>query len=179
MMSYIQCSSVQRPTPSWRFTGKERDAETGLDFFLARYYSAAQGRFLSPDEFKGGPDDALTGQDIIASGPLPYADIRNPQTLNKYAYVLNDPLRYVDPDGHSYEVYDGETNTITIWADYGEPIGQYPANNNVALRDINGKYTNGPVENGSYPVRSADATGSGWMHAGEPERVNDFETPVC
>jgi RHS repeat-associated protein len=83
-----------------QFTGKERDAETGLDYFLARYYSGAQGRFLSPDEFKGGPDDALTGRDIIPPGPLPYADIANPQTLNKYTYTINNPLRYVDPDGH-------------------------------------------------------------------------------
>jgi len=70
-----------------RSTGKERDAETGLEYFLARYYSGAQGRFLSPDEFKCGPDDALTGKDISQPGPLPYADISNPQSLNKYAYT--------------------------------------------------------------------------------------------
>ncbi|MBN1570608.1 MAG: RHS repeat-associated core domain-containing protein [Acidobacteria bacterium] len=86
-----------------KFTGKERDAETGLDYFLARYYSGAQGRFLSPDEFKGGPDDALTGKDITSAGPLPYADISNPQSLNKYAYVYSNPLRYTDPDGHQGE----------------------------------------------------------------------------
>jgi RHS repeat-associated protein len=83
-----------------KFTGKERDAETGLDFFEARYFSAAQGRFTSPDEFKGGFLDAFTGQAAFQSGPLPYADISDPQTLNKYAYVRNNPLRYTDPDGH-------------------------------------------------------------------------------
>jgi RHS repeat-associated protein len=99
-----------------RSSGKERDAETGLDYFLARYYSGAQGRFLSPDEFKGGPDDALTGRDIISPGPLPYADIANPQTLNKYAYVINNPLRYVDPDGHDLAIIEnGPTE--------GNPIG--------------------------------------------------------
>jgi RHS repeat-associated protein len=86
--------------PRVKFTGKERDAETGLDYFLARYYSAAQGRFTSPDEFQGGIVDPFTGQQVGAPGPLPYADITDPQTLNKYAYVRNNPLRYTDPDGH-------------------------------------------------------------------------------
>src|SRR5262249_5245163 len=40
-----------------KFTSKERDTESGLDYFGARYYSSAQGRFTSPDEFVGGPDD--------------------------------------------------------------------------------------------------------------------------
>jgi len=62
-----------------RFTGKERDSESGLDYFGARYYGSALGRFSSPDPIGGH-----------------YTD---PQTLNKYAYVRNNPLRYVDPDG--------------------------------------------------------------------------------
>ena len=84
-----------------KFTSKERDAETGLDWFESRYYSSAQGRFTSPDEFKGGFLDAFTGQAAFQPGPLPYADIGDPQTLNKYAYVRNNPLRYTDPDGHA------------------------------------------------------------------------------
>ena len=88
-----------------RCSGKERDAESGLDYFLARYYSAAQGRFTSPDEFKGGIVDPFTGQQVGQPGPLPYADIADPQTLNKYAYVRNNPLRYVDPDGHEIGYY--------------------------------------------------------------------------
>ncbi len=86
-----------------RFTSKERDSETGLDYFGARYFSSAQGRFTSPDEFKGGAVDPFTGQQVSQPGPLPYADITNPQSLNKYAYVLNNPLRYTDPDGHCVE----------------------------------------------------------------------------
>ncbi len=86
-------------------TGKERDLNsdgfpTGLDYFLARYYSPAQGRFTSADEFKGGNVDPFTGLDILKPGPVMYADINDPQTLNKYGYVRNSPLRYVDPDGH-------------------------------------------------------------------------------
>jgi RHS repeat-associated protein len=85
---------------SLEFTGKERDAESGLDYFEARYFSSAQGRFTSPDEFKGGIVDPFTGRDIETNTALPYADITDPQTLNKYGYVRNNPLRYVDPNGH-------------------------------------------------------------------------------
>lgn len=64
-----------------QFTGKERDAETGLDYFGARYFSAAQGRFTSPDR--------------------PFADQipEDPQSWNLYVYVRNNPLRYTDPTG--------------------------------------------------------------------------------
>jgi RHS repeat-associated protein len=64
-----------------RFTGKERDAETGLDYFGARYMSAAQGRFTSPD--------------------APFADqfTGDPQSWNLYGYVRNNPLKYTDPNG--------------------------------------------------------------------------------
>jgi RHS repeat-associated protein len=89
------------PSETVKFTSKERDSETGLDYFGARYFSAAQGRFTSPDEFPGGIVDPFTGQQVEQPGPLPYADITDPQTLNKYAYVRNNPLRYTDPDGHA------------------------------------------------------------------------------
>jgi RHS repeat-associated protein len=64
-----------------RCTGKERDAETGLDFFGARYFSGAQGRFSSADE--------------------PFADQNpeDPQSWNLYSYVRNNPLRFTDLDG--------------------------------------------------------------------------------
>jgi RHS repeat-associated protein len=83
------------------FTSKERDSETRLDYFGARYMSSAQGRFTSTDEFSWiGTADAFTGEPVRQLNPLPYADINNPQSLNKYVYVLNNPLRYTDPDGH-------------------------------------------------------------------------------
>src|SRR5258708_1228274 len=70
-----------------QFTAKERDAETGLDYFGARYFSGAQGRFTSPD-WSASPQ------------PIPYADLSDPQSLNLYAYVRNNPLRTADADGH-------------------------------------------------------------------------------
>ena len=70
-----------------RSTGKERDSESGLDYFGARYYASSVGRFLSPDW-------------AAKATPVPYAKLDNPQSLNLYAYVLNNPLSHVDPDGH-------------------------------------------------------------------------------
>jgi RHS repeat-associated protein len=72
-----------------RYTGKERDTESGNDYFLARYYNSATGRFLSPD------------WDAKSSDPVPYAKLDNPQTLNLYSYVGNDPLGHVDLNGHA------------------------------------------------------------------------------
>ena len=74
-----------------KFTGKERDQEGGLDFFGARYLSAAQGRFTSPD-----PHNILTE---TSSDEEFTAFISNPQNWNRYAYVLNNPLSMTDPDG--------------------------------------------------------------------------------
>jgi len=106
---------------SQKFTGKERDAETGLDYFGARYFSSAQGRFTSPDEFKGGGlFDPTTGKSAETIGPLPYADITDPQTLNKYAYVRNNPLRYIDPDGHdTWDIVKGAFNAFTSDNQFG------------------------------------------------------------
>ena len=84
-----------------KFTAKERDSETGLDYFLARYYSSSQGRFTSPDEFTGGPVELYYFGIDASANPTFYADLRNPQSLNKYQYSYNNPVRYVDPDGHA------------------------------------------------------------------------------
>ena len=73
-----------------RCTGKERDSESGLDYFGARYFGSALGRFTSAD-WSAKPE------------PVPYADFSNPQTLNQYAYVLNNPLGKPDSDGHCAE----------------------------------------------------------------------------
>jgi hypothetical protein len=59
---------------------------------------------LGPDEFKGGPEE-LFGE-VDPHDPLFYADIAEPQSLNKYHYCLNNPLRYIDPYGHQTTVAD-------------------------------------------------------------------------
>ena len=63
----------------WKFTTYERDAESQNDYALARYYMNRLGRFASPDPLAGSPG--------------------NPQTLNRYAYVADDPINSVDPSG--------------------------------------------------------------------------------
>jgi RHS repeat-associated protein len=69
------------------YTGKERDTESGNDYFGARYYASTMGRFMSPDW-------------STVPVPIPFADITNPQSLNLYSYVGNDPLTRLDSDGH-------------------------------------------------------------------------------
>jgi RHS repeat-associated protein len=72
---------------NYKFTGKERDPETNNDDFDARYYSSAYGRFLSAD-WSSTPS------------PVPYANLTNPQTLNLYAMVSDNPESFADLDGH-------------------------------------------------------------------------------
>src|SRR5208337_4286700 len=68
-------------------TGKERDAESGNDYFGARYYASSMGRFMSPDW-------------AAKASPVPYATFGDPQSLNLYSYVRNNPLSRMDADGH-------------------------------------------------------------------------------
>lgn len=86
-----------------KFTGYQRDAETNLDFAQSRYYSPMQGRFTSPDEFKGGPDELFDFEEDASTNPTFYADLTNPQSFNKYQYTYNNPYKYTDSSGHCPE----------------------------------------------------------------------------
>jgi RHS repeat-associated protein len=79
-MTYMYDYSVQHAPLPHKFTGKERDPESGLDNFEARYYGSSLGRFMSPD-----PDNA--GADLLA-----------PQSWNAYSYVLNNPLNAISAE---------------------------------------------------------------------------------
>lgn len=83
-----------------KFATYQRDTETKLDFAQSRYYSPMQGRFTSPDEFKGGPDELFDFEEDASDNPTFYADLENPQSLNKYQYTYNNPYKYNDPNGH-------------------------------------------------------------------------------
>ncbi len=91
------CANTRRLSRS-RCTGKERDAESGLDNFGARYYGSNMGRFMSPDD-----DSDQESSD--------------PQSWNLYAYVRNNPLTNTDPDGHDCVVQqrvDAHHETVSV-----------------------------------------------------------------
>ena len=89
----------------YKFTGKERDSESGLDNFGARYDSSQYGRFMTPDPFNP-----------FALKPRAFnAWISNPQRWNKYAYALNNPLSMIDPDGmNACGTNDDKTCVVTV-----------------------------------------------------------------
>jgi RHS repeat-associated protein len=83
---------------AYKFTGKERDSESGLDNFIARYDSSNLGRFMSPDPSNYGAID------------------ESPQTWNMYSYVANNPLNATDPNGLDcvYTQNFSKDGTVTV-----------------------------------------------------------------
>jgi RHS repeat-associated protein len=152
-------------TTCHKFTGKERDAESNLDFFIARYYSSQFGRFLSPDEFTGGPVDAFSASDPLPPSPLPYADITNPQSLNKYTYTWNNPLRYTDPDGH---FIDTILDVVFIAHDLVE-LAKNPNQENVTALAL---------DTASAFIPFASGLGKGYKAAKALERAKQLEKAV-
>ena len=90
------------------FTDQEFDVETGLYNYNARLYDPVIGRFISPDSIVQAPFD--------------------PQTLNRYSYVRNNPLIYTDPSGHFFlgglDILIGAAIGATVAAIQGENIGE-------------------------------------------------------
>jgi RHS repeat-associated protein len=90
---------------TYKFTGKERDSESGLDNFGARYDASNLGRFMTPDS----PS---------------YSNHKNPQSWNLYAYALNNPVTFRDADGHKI---DCANNTSQCQADAAAATGNAQA----------------------------------------------------
>jgi RHS repeat-associated protein len=85
---------------NYKFEGKERDSETNNDDFGARYYSSSFGRWTSPDW-------------SAVPAPVPYANLNNPQTLNLYAMVSDNPETFADLDGHA--IADWEFPNLNLY----------------------------------------------------------------
>ena len=121
------------------FTGKERDTESGLDYFGARYYGSSMGRFMSPDWSE-------------KQEPVPYSKLDDPQTLNLYTYGLNNPLSFVDDDGH----FSRDTYVADYSGKHGGPhVDRYSGKQNVGRYRPDGT----PIKHGGKtpdPVPNAD-----------------------
>ncbi|MDR3562949.1 MAG: RHS repeat-associated core domain-containing protein [Negativicutes bacterium] len=139
------------PATEQFFTGKERDTESGNDYFGARHYSSNMGRFLSPDP----------------SG-LSLADITNPQSLNLYAYVINNPLISVDQtglDGCQVDGVDTDCSALNSGAATACPanlcgvvsIGQYGVGSGIQLAQF---YAGGGGAQGFVAYNLNDPSGT-------------------
>lgn len=138
----------------YKFNGKERDSESGLDDFPARYYTSSMGRWMTPDPMGGHVED--------------------PQTLNRYAYARNNPTSLTDPTGLDFYLScqhtdsngstcqqmqvgtDKNGNAQMAWVQ-----GQTGDNGFTATQignDANGNLVDRTTGTGAY---TADVTGSG------------------
>ena len=108
-----------------QFTLKERDVETGLDYFHARYYASAQGRFSGTDRYDINLERQYTF-DRSEGEVLLQRYIIKTQRWNRYTYALNNPSKYIDPDGWKDEVINvkllGEDFKITLSDKISEPV---------------------------------------------------------
>jgi RHS repeat-associated protein len=124
---------------NYKFTGYERDTETGNDYAFARYYSQREERFLSPDPLDG--------------------DITDPQTLNKYAYVRNNPTNLTDPSGLMTCSDDSCVGFDPCPADCGGAEGSGGTGCLVLCLGGNGGYGGGGPENPEDPSYSPPDAG--------------------
>ncbi len=130
-----------------RYTGKERDSESGNDYFNARYLGSHAGRFLSPDPLGGHLED--------------------PQTLNKYSYVGNNPLIRTDPTGLEFNLQCSGGNTATCQnglqgSTSTDANGKSSFSATVISSDKNGNLTDksGNKYSGSFDGKNVSFTGA-------------------
>jgi len=167
-----------------RFTGQRQEAGIGLYDYGARFYSSGLGRFVSADSIIPDP--------------------KNPQALNRYSYVLNNPLRFNDPTGHFYgpDPYDpaGFENMDEAYA-YAKMTGnsafldQYKPNKypHFVVPPLNPSSITGSPKNGfgntrvAFQHRNDWYRGLGGLHSGidigapngTPLVAMDYGTIVC
>jgi RHS repeat-associated protein len=112
---------------NYKFTGQERDGESGLDYFIARHYAFTLARFLQPDPLR--------------SSGFP----SNPQSWNRYAYTLNNPAKYIDQNGKCAAPAGGTGACIGI---YLKPSTFSPTKSGVSLSPLKaGGDGRGPAAN--------------------------------
>jgi RHS repeat-associated protein len=123
---------VANDSNHYKFTGKERDSETQLDYFGARYYSNGLGRFVTPDW-------------AAKPAAVPYAVLGDPQSLNLYTYVRNIPTTTFDPDGHVADYYNDKAKKIgTDGKNDGKNYVVFNKNDVKAIQKAGGNVTQTP-----------------------------------
>ena len=123
-----------------KFTSKERDGESGLDYFGSRYYLGAQGRFTSVDPYNiilEVKATAETNPERAKSQFLSY--LGAPQQWNDYTYVTNNPLKYIDPSGEIIELTGNEEERKRAFQRLKDLAGPEGAEL-LYLREENGHY---------------------------------------
>jgi len=145
----------------YKFTGKERDNESNLDYFGARYYASGLGRWMSPD-YSETPE------------PIPFGNLEDPQSLNLYSYVRNNPMSSADPDGHSDDdgcSGQGDLDTVCIAAAEGgggagaskstrKPLHKSPCGPACLAETERGKQNDTPQNGGSRTGGPKKPTGT-------------------
>jgi len=119
-------------TTHYKFTGKERDSESGLDNFDFRYFSSSLGRFMKPDDTD------------------PEEHLGNPQGLNLYSYVQNNPTNATDPDGHDCIYINNDTGKY-------EGFNSGDCDNSTEEKANTGRYVDGTVN--TITTTTGDANG--------------------
>lgn len=85
---------------NYKYTDQEEDPETGLYYYGARYYDTGVGRFMSQDP--AVYDERL------------FENLKDPQSLNAYSYVRNNPVKYTDPSGEEWQDMNAKEKKLTI-----------------------------------------------------------------
>jgi len=134
---------------NYKFTGKERDTESGNDYFGARYYASSMGRWISPDPKQ-----------------LNIKHLFNPQKWNKYNYVLNNPLSNFDPDG--LEEITVQLRSYIPQAHQGpyrgDNRGPSTSQNVTSRTTITVREETDPTKNGGNPLVSNSGGQAGTTH---------------
>lgn len=159
-ISYLPFGKIKQDsgtvTVSHKFTGQEHDYETGLDNYGARLYDPELGRFLTPDSIVPNP--------------------KNPQALNRYSYVINNPMAYSDPSGHGFwssfwnslvEAFTHPSGEISVGVSFNTDFNSSYSNNNNSTIGNNGSNSSASVNIGTSSG-NASATPSATIGTANP-----------
>lgn len=148
-----------------QFTGYEKDVETGLDYAQARYYANVQGRFIGVDPLSASAKQA------------------QPQSWNRYAYCLNNPLAYVDPTGLIWGERTLENGSTEIkWFKDQKELdaagSEWTVTTNFLRRDPNGGWFALNRFEGTYDHLSDRAVAATLLNGGAAYRMLGFKSPL-